>query len=67
MVIKSYEDYLYYLNCDKYSLGHNGKKPQIIGDLKNEIWKFERLLRKCKFYKNCKGYFKQINIFTVKI
>lgn len=50
-MINSREDYLYYLNSDKKSLGIKRKRPRIFGD---EIWKFERLLRKMEYYINCK-------------
>ncbi len=49
-MIQSREDYKYYLECDKIALGKNGKRPRIVGD---EIWVFERLMRKTEYYKNC--------------
>lgn len=53
-MIDSYEKYLYFLEADKMSLGQERKKPKLIGDLRNEIWKFQRLLRKIEYLKNCK-------------
>lgn len=50
-MIKSKVDYLYYLESDKKSLGISRKKPRIA---KDEIWKFQRLLRKVEYFKNCK-------------
>ena len=49
-MIESREDYIYYLKCDKIALGKTRKFPRIIGD---EIWLFERLMRKAEYYKNC--------------
>ena len=42
-MIRSYEDYLKYLEADRISLGQKKKRPKIIGDLKNNIYKFQRL------------------------
>lgn len=50
-MIKSYEDYLYYLDSDKFALRKSRNRPRLIGD---DIWKFERLLRKTEYYNNCK-------------
>ncbi|GHN21352.1 hypothetical protein ME784_18670 [Lactobacillus delbrueckii] len=51
-MINSKEDYLYYLKRDKIALGKaNASRPKIIHD---EIWKFERLLRKTEYYHNCR-------------
>lgn len=49
-MIKSKLDYKYYLYCDKIALGKEYKFPKFIGD---EIWQFERLMRKTEYYKNC--------------
>ena len=51
-MIKSKEEYNYYLKCDKEALDIKYKKPKIFGD---EIWKFERLMRKYEWYQNCKS------------
>lgn len=50
-MIQSKEDYLYYLECDKVALRKTGRKPRFIHDA---IWSFERLLRKCEYYSNCR-------------
>lgn len=51
-MIRSKDDYLYYLYCDKIALGKKDNKPKMIHD---EIWKFERLLRKTEYYVNCRN------------
>lgn len=50
-MIKSKKDYEYYLEADRIALGKKRKKPMIFFD---EVWVFERLLRKVEYYKNCK-------------
>ena len=50
-MIQSKKDYKYYIEADRIALGRKNKKPRIIGD---EIWIFQRLLRKIEYYKNCK-------------
>jgi serine O-acetyltransferase len=63
-VIQSKEDYIYYLEADRLSLGKTEKTPPFFGD---EIWKFERLLRKIEYYKNCKtGFFSNVYLFFLK-
>jgi serine O-acetyltransferase len=63
-VIQSKEDYIYYLEADRLSLGIPEKKPSFFGD---EIWKFERLLRKVEYYKNCKkGLFGKVYLYWLK-
>lgn len=52
-MINSKKDYLSYIYQDKIALGKTYDKPHIIHD---EIWKFERLLRKAEYYKNCKNH-----------
>lgn len=49
-MIQSKEDYRYYLQCDKLALEKSYDRPKFIGD---EIWQFQRLMRKTEFYKNC--------------
>lgn len=44
-------DYLYYLKCDAAALRQTRSKPRMIGD---EVWKYQRLLRKTEYYTNCK-------------
>lgn len=48
-MIKSREDDKLYLEQDRIALGKNYKYPKIIGD---EIWRFQKLLRKAEYYKN---------------
>lgn len=50
-MIKSKKDYKYYLEADRIALGKKRKTPMIFFD---EVWVFERLLRKVEYYKNCK-------------
>jgi serine O-acetyltransferase len=50
-MIKSKQDYKYYLEADRIALGKKQKKPMLLFD---EIWVFQRLLRKVEYYKNCK-------------
>lgn len=47
------ETYLRYRKQDQIALGRQkDKRPHLFGD---EIWKFERLLRKVEYYTNCKS------------
>jgi len=63
-VIQSGKDYLYYLEADRLSLGITRKTPVFVGD---EVWKFQRLLRKVEYYKNCrKDVFSKIYLFYLK-
>lgn len=50
-MITSKEEYMYYLECDRIALGKEYKYPKVVGD---EIWQFQRLMRKAEYYKNCK-------------
>lgn len=50
-MIQSKQDYEFYLEADRIALGVKRKKPRFFGD---EIWKFQRLLRKFEYYTNCK-------------
>lgn len=64
-MIKSRKDYKYYLKCDKIALGIERKIPLPIIDV---IWKFERLLRKYEYYKNCsKTIFGKTYLLFLKI
>jgi len=64
-VIQSKEDYLYYLEADRLSLDKTQKTPSFFGD---EVWKFERLLRKVEYYTNCKkGLFWKLYLYLVKL
>ena len=51
MIIQSKKDYVYFLAVDKIALNITKKRPNPFYD---EIWKFERLLRKSEYYQNCK-------------
>lgn len=58
-MILSKKDYNYYKHCDKLALGISKKKhPSLFAD---DIWKFEILMRKTEYYRNCrKGFFGRI-------
>lgn len=64
-MISSKEDYLYYLECDRKKLGKsNQKAPKFFGD---EIWKFQRLLRKAEYLTNCKkSKFSKMQLYFTK-
>lgn len=49
-MIKNKTDYKKYIYQDKIALGFTKKRPRMFYD---EIWRFEKLLRKCEYYKNC--------------
>lgn len=49
-MIKSKEDYLFFLEADRVALRIGQRRPRF---LKDEIWKFERALRKVEFLENC--------------
>ena len=51
-MIQSKEDLKYYLDCDKKALGITRQKPRFYSD---EIWKFQRCLRRLEYYTNCVG------------
>lgn len=51
-MIKSKDDYKYYLEADRIALSRKGKKPKYFDY--DHIWMFERLLRKVEYYQNCK-------------
>lgn len=56
-MIKSREDYLYYLEEDrKAEKGARGgnSTPKLFGD---DLWKYTRLMRKCEYLKNCSNNF----------
>lgn len=61
-MIKNKQEYKYYLYCDKIALGISSRSPKFFG---NEIWKFEILLRKLEYLKNCgKFIHKPIYLWT---
>jgi serine O-acetyltransferase len=49
-LIKSKEDYEFYLAADRLALSIEYKRPRVFRD---NIWKFERLLRKVEYLENC--------------
>lgn len=52
-MITNKQEYLYYLLVDQRALNYSGKKrPRFFSD---EIWKFERLLRKTEYHLNVHG------------
>lgn len=55
-MITSKEDYKYYLEADRISLGENRKYPHLISIWESDIiWKFQRLLRKAEYLHNCRS------------
>jgi len=50
-MIKSKEDYEYYLEADRLGMLKPKKIPSIFGE---EVWKFVRVLRKVEYHVNCK-------------
>ncbi len=52
-MISSRAEYLFYLEADRIALKLNRKRPRFFGD---EIWKFQRLLRKLEYLTNCKKF-----------
>ena len=51
-MIKSKEDYKFYLAADRLALAIKHRRPRIFQD---EIWKFERALRKVEYFQNCRN------------
>lgn len=52
-MIDSKKAYQYYLEQDRIALGRKqDRRPRLFGD---EIWKFERLLRRVEYDSNCRG------------
>lgn len=52
-MITNKEDYKDYINADKIALGCDKDKPKWGGE-RYCIYKYEKLLRKCEYYHNCK-------------
>lgn len=53
--MRSKKDYEYYLEADRIALGIPDRRPvRFFHYLFNDIWKFQRLLRKTEYYLNCK-------------
>lgn len=63
-MISSYEDYQYYLEADRIALG---RKKNIRSLLVDDIWKFQRLLRKMEYIVNCKKYSLQKKIVSRRL
>lgn len=58
-MIKSKEDYKYYCECDRISLGVGERKtPRFYTD---DIWRFEILMRQREYVENCSPYPTLIN------
>ena len=53
-MIESKNDYRFYLEADRIALGISRKSPLLFQD---DIWRFQRLLRKVEFLKNCNNNF----------
>jgi len=53
-MIRSKKDYKYYLEADRIALSIKRRRPKLFGD---DVWKFERLLRKTEYFENCKKGF----------
>jgi len=51
-MIRSKEDFHAFLEADRIALNRNGLKAWFTDD----IWRFQRLLRKCEYYRNCKSH-----------
>lgn len=51
LTIQSKEDYSFYLDADRIALNIERKRPRLIGD---DVWKFQRLLRRAEYFHNCK-------------
>lgn len=51
-MIKSKDDYKFYLEADRVALSRKSKTPRYFDY--DHIWKFQRLLRKTEYYQNCK-------------
>jgi len=62
-LIKSKADYEFYLEADRIALGRSDRKrPALFGG--DEIWKFQRLLRKTEYFQNCKtGFLSRIYLY----
>jgi serine O-acetyltransferase len=53
-MIESKDDYRFYLDADRVALGIRRKRPLLFQD---EVWRFQRLLRKAEFLGNCNNDF----------
>ncbi len=50
-MIENKKDLLFYLEQDRLALGKSKARPPLVGD---EIWKYQRLLRKTEYWSNTK-------------
>ena len=56
-MIQSKNDYKYYLKADRAALGIPVEWPGLMAHyLFNDIWRYQRLLRKVEYYRNCKRF-----------
>lgn len=63
-MIKSKDDYLEFLKDDQISLGIDNTVKNYLFD---DIWKFQRLLRKIEYFINCKkGFFNTVILYFLK-
>lgn len=63
-MIKSKEDLNFFLEADRIALGVNLKHPRLFQD---EVWRFQRLLRKVEFIENCgKNGLNRITLFGIR-
>ena len=54
--IQNKEDYKFFLEADRISLGENRKRPHLVSIWEADvIWKFQRLLRKTEYLHNCRS------------
>lgn len=54
-MINSHTDYRRYLEADRIALGRSGIPPFLM--IQDPIWYYQRLLRKCEFFNNCRSSF----------
>lgn len=75
-MIKSKNEYKYYLEADRISLMQKRKRPHLVSVWESDvIWKYERLLRKVEYLHNCKSKgvfyfiykFNQYRLFRMQI
>lgn len=62
-MIKSKAEYIHYLEEDRRALGLERKRPRILGD---EIWKFQRLLRRVEYLENRISLFSRLFILWAR-
>ncbi|MCM3630341.1 serine acetyltransferase [Paenibacillus glycanilyticus] len=62
-MIKSRDDYIKYLEADKAALNI---KRRFMKPIVDDIWRFQKILRKLEYYNNCKSRFYKIYILFLK-